>query len=927
MLLLGCLTLWAVLTAGTASAMVYAPISDADLLAKSDRVVLGEVVEVRQADDARMPSIDYVVWVDLSVKAAGGDAGSGVPRSVVVRVPGGQRDNGLSMWIPGTPRLAVGEKILLFLADSGFTTSGEVLTRLREHTLGLFHVVDVADRQLAVRSLGDAAKVYLADTAGQGAKGLSTSIERREDWPRDLVGFTRWMQARNGSGEAAPKSGSAFDIADYEVDPATLGPSFGEKYSLLLSRSDESFGSCGEDGGRPIRRFEFDPQDTDGEPQVPVSIPWRVHFAAPPGAVNAFREALEVWQADPATPVLHTFDGLTSASGVLHSSDSINALRFDDPFDDIPGVFDGSGVLALGGPWFYCHHHDHRGQEFHEIAEGDIVIQDGVPEAFEATPWPDRLMAQLFAHELGHTLGIGHSDAPQALMQAVLHLDPRGPALEPDDLAALEFLYTASPDAVSTPPKPDVPQAVTDRGPYVRLSWPPVEGASNYRIERRRIPGSWSFLTTVAANGTEDLEYEDIYVDPEVTYDYKLRSQNAAGSSGASPFVRLTTGPDGRPAAPSQLRSFPTDSGGLGLRWQANSCDIDSQSLAVDSGEGYQTLLTTLAGGRIELLVTGLQDDVDYGFRLTAQNRWGTSLPSEPVVTEPLASEGTCSWRPGADYLCLDHRRYRVALEYWDEAAAAWILAEPRPEESGRGYFSFFDTNNLEVEVSLVRDSAGAPKLRWTSLTDLPWRVDVYDTVSFDSWNYELESSLCIGSVVLTPPIDIPPPIPGPGVPLTAGDFESLPAQQTTSAGGFRLHAVETVDVKAAPPEVPCGRAPTDLYLDGGRFLARLSWRDDFGVRREARALDLTDATGGFEMSTNDELGWLVKLLDGRAVNGNYWLFASPMAAAAAYEAELEITDLEVGISRVYRRGSLVATTPGEELPACAVGDISAFDG
>ncbi|MDA8016872.1 MAG: matrixin family metalloprotease [Thermoanaerobaculia bacterium] len=864
-----------------ATALVYAPISDADLLAGADRVVVGEVVEVRPVTAEGAPSLDYVVRVVDEFKSS-----SSAPTGfVTVRVPGGRRDDGLAMWIPGTPRLEVGERLLLFLADVASDQSAQPLARLYQHSLGLFHVVEVGDKTLAVRALAEAGVVFLAQTERHAAKGLSLSVEHHEDRPRDFEGFVHWL--RNGV------------QAEYELDPESLGTAYADKFTLLTSRTGAEFGACGDNGGRPLRRFGFD------EPNAPPTG-WRVHFAAPHGAVAAFREALAAWSDDFATTVRYTFEGLTSANGVLRNSDGVNALRFDDPFDDIPGTFNGSGLLALGGPWFFCHHEQHRGEEFHEIVEGDIVVQDGVPEAFAATPWPERLMVQLLGHELGHTLGIGHSEEPQALMQAVLHLDPRGAALEPDDLAALEYLYAAEGvGATSNPPAPERPQAVTGRGPFVQLSWPKVVGASNYRIERRRAQSAWTLLTTIAAS-----EFEDVYVDPHVTYDYRLRSQNAAGASGSSPYVRVTAAEDGRPASPSQLRAYPTNRTGMGLRWQSNSCEVDFLRLEVDAGNGFQALFTTIEGSRTELLLTGLRTDLEYGFRLTAENRWGDSAPSEPVLFKSKEANDLCFWRPREKHLCLDEQRFRVALEYRDNATMSWRSAVGRPEDGRRGYFSFFDPENLEVELSFDRDSSQAPILTWTSLTDQEWRVEIVDTQTDKSWTFAPPPRLCTGSLSLA----------------DAPAFEQPAPEMMGAVGDWWLAEVIDNDpaMKATSPQVPCGRAPTDLYLADGRFRARVNWWDDDGVRRQARALDLTNVAGGFEMTTNDELGWLVKLLDGRQMNGSFWLYAGPMRSSAAFEAELEITDLETGLTRIYRRARPAGTGPDSGL-ACAVGDVSAF--
>ena len=71
-------------------------------------------------------------------------------------------------------------------------------------------------------------------------------------------------------------------------------------------------------------------------------------------------------------------------------------------------------------------------------------------------PWisQNRRAEEIFAHELGHALGLGHScgdaDSPpcasnpvfnDALMRAFVHGDNRGAALNSDDRAGILFLY------------------------------------------------------------------------------------------------------------------------------------------------------------------------------------------------------------------------------------------------------------------------------------------------------------------------------------------------------------------------------------------------------------------------------------------------------------------------------------------------------
>jgi hypothetical protein len=38
----------------------------------------------------------------------------------------------------------------------------------------------------------------------------------------------------------------------------------------------------------------------------------------------------------------------------------------------------GSGVLAVGGPFFQTSTFNFKGQQYHQIVEGDVVVQNGI---------------------------------------------------------------------------------------------------------------------------------------------------------------------------------------------------------------------------------------------------------------------------------------------------------------------------------------------------------------------------------------------------------------------------------------------------------------------------------------------------------------------------------------------------------------------
>ena len=105
---------WAIL-AGWADAMVYVPMTFKALVTEARVIVVGRVAGTdAQWTDGRR-SIETLVTIDVE-QYLKGDMG----RSVTIRVPGGQVGPYLSL-MPGAPRFAPGDQVVLFLAGDGPT--------------------------------------------------------------------------------------------------------------------------------------------------------------------------------------------------------------------------------------------------------------------------------------------------------------------------------------------------------------------------------------------------------------------------------------------------------------------------------------------------------------------------------------------------------------------------------------------------------------------------------------------------------------------------------------------------------------------------------------------------------------------------------------------------------------------------------------
>jgi len=398
--------LLALLTAGTASATSYVMVQDDDLHRQAAVVARVEVLTTSQAPTAGTPATDYIVLVERLLK---GDV-SGT--TIVVRVPGGVRADGLALWIDGAPAFESGDRALLFLVPRDDGTYG-----ILHMMLGAFverRLTGAPEgRPLAVRQLEGAVEV------GRGGSGLRLA--------RDWDDFESWL---------ADRSAGRLRDRDYLVpEPSLESP---EQFSNLIKYR-----------GNPVRWFEFD--DTR-------KVIWLVGRGSRK-AKRAFRRAINAWNKDPDTCVEYRAKGRTSVTAGHSASDGVNAIVFDDPNNSIEGTFscDGGGVIAAASVWYFLNPPlvqkvpSSKGKGRANVTlEADIVTNDGA-----ACLISGKLKAseQVFGHELGHTLGLDHAcgdDASgscstpaklEALMRATFHEDGRGAELSAWDRKWLAKLY------------------------------------------------------------------------------------------------------------------------------------------------------------------------------------------------------------------------------------------------------------------------------------------------------------------------------------------------------------------------------------------------------------------------------------------------------------------------------------------------------
>ena len=111
------------------------------------------------------------------------------------------------------------------------------------------------------------------------------------------------------------------------------------------------------------------------------------------------------------------------------------------------------------------------------------------------------------------------------------------------------------------------------------------------------------------------------------------------------------------------------------------------------------------------------------------------------------------------------------------------------------------------------------------------------------------------------------------------------------------------------------GCVPSDvvLCLGDGRFAVEVTWKNTAGTTGPGHARGLLEDTGYFWFFDSDNAELMVKVLDGRDLNGHFWVFYGGLTHV---ELTLTVTDTETETVRTYH--SPAGSFPGR-------GDTSAF--
>lgn len=405
--------------ASAARASTFVPMTDATLVSSSAAIVVGTVRQIASVELA-----DGAIATDVEVDVTTILKGALASNTLTVRAPGGQVAERVE-WVFGAPQFYVGEEVVLFLVRSarGWWQTNAL-------AMGKFGIRRRSDgTTVVVRELGAGTAIY------NPGGGFASPAPEEEDWTTFLERIQRLVSSAPGTDDFRPPPTPPAN------DPAEGLREYHAAFTLL--------------GNPPARWHEAD----SGTPVTYVSTVDSGLGAA--ASMQAVSDALAAWSSISGVSLVLNYGGLisptpTPAPGFPTPTPlgywgcGFNRIVFDDPRGEVPDPTNCSGTLAIGG---YCANHLQQvvvnGTTFYGITAGKVVINNAWSTQCPSF-WTPCLVAEVLTHEVGHSIGFGHSSENASEPNPVLrdatmyyraHNDGRCAQVRADDIAMARFVY------------------------------------------------------------------------------------------------------------------------------------------------------------------------------------------------------------------------------------------------------------------------------------------------------------------------------------------------------------------------------------------------------------------------------------------------------------------------------------------------------
>ncbi len=503
--------------------------TDDQLVAKSPVIVEGTVVSTAPVMHDGSIVTDTVINVARTIKGH-------TENTITVREMGGEIDGRITR-VYGTPEFVAGERVLLFLEANprgGYRTMDLFIGKFSEARA-------MNGNRLWLRQDVEDVNLLDHDLRPIAAKNVQ----------RDAAGFETFVADRVAGREGTRGYGVENPVLNSKSESSIAGRTVNANFTLIAEPT-------------VYRWFRFDSG---------LTAQWYSKGTQPGysnGGVAELQTAMASWTGYAEANIKYVYSGTSSAAaGGLDTPNGVNEVLFNDPLGEIAGTWNRStgGVVgtggfngvALGGSWnapFTADAaHPAGAVNAYAITEGNLTIQDGVSAS---TGISSSRLAEIVAHEFGHTLGLGHSTDGTALMYP--SVTGLGPSLRADDQLGARWLYpngNTNPNPGGQAPAAPTNLRTTVVGSNLDLAWD--DNATNETGQSIFLASGSGSFTRVADTGA-NAESARLSGLTSGSYRVYVVAFNASATSAPSNTATATIS-----TAPLANFSFTPQSGASGV--------------------------------------------------------------------------------------------------------------------------------------------------------------------------------------------------------------------------------------------------------------------------------------------------------------------------------------------------------------------------
>ena len=399
---------FALLVAGLAApteATTAIMLSDSELIVHSRLIVRGRVLSVTSDSDAA-----GMVWTYVEVRADRVLKGA-LPEGYIVLKQMGGTIGERGVRVVGQADFTPGERVLLFLS-----TGADGTLHASHGFMGKFSVVeDGSGAEYVERSMESDEVELLARTT----PGEVTNRAPLDSYVRKIQRTLR-REARLVAEIDAARRGEALVSVPDEFSRRKKAGGLGTVTPAFVFFAG------------PVRWMEAD---------AGQAVPYFLNPNGSPvsgGGSAEIGRAMAAWTDQSGASIRLQIAGQTGNCGIVF--DNQNTISFGDCLNQLDPPIGCAGIVALTAVGWINETRVIGGTTFNRLVEADTVFNDGM-DCFLSI---SANLAEVACHELGHSIGLGHSADPTAMMWASAHGRGRDATLGSDDRAGVLAIYPAT---------------------------------------------------------------------------------------------------------------------------------------------------------------------------------------------------------------------------------------------------------------------------------------------------------------------------------------------------------------------------------------------------------------------------------------------------------------------------------------------------